>query len=381
MASEESVGVALSSDRDARRAGLLAAAEAAARPGRDKVKAVLVFASGGHAPKAADIARGAAEHLPEATVVVIGGNGVVTSEEEADEGAAVSALALPFPLTVAPVAQLRHEEEAEAAGKEVAATLLHRPMRPLLFFARPSALSELLLATLSQELPETPVAGGGLAADGALAVVTPDAGLVEVAAVGIRIDGGLRMLVGASPGVELLNDWSTVDAVDKGFVRRLGGRPPLERLSVAVSSRNDRPLVLAAIRSRGDEQGSWMVRAISGVEPSSGSIHIGSAVKAGDQLCFATLSPDDARDHFELTLRRMHRDLRGGVPVAAVFIDCAGRGARLYGRKGVDVRAVRRRFDGLCFAGVRSSFEVAPFDGEPKSQMYTAVLALIYAPS
>ena len=47
----------------------------------------------------------------------------------------------------------------------------------------------------------------------------------------------------------------------------------------------------------------------------------------------------------------------------------------------MDTRVVRMRFPGVPFAGMQSTFEIAPHHGRATLQLYTGVLALFTAPS
>jgi small ligand-binding sensory domain FIST len=75
------------------------------------------------------------------------------------------------------------------------------------------------------------------------------------------------------------------------------------------------------------------------------------------------------------------RETAGSAPRFGVYVNCAGRGASLYGSADVDARIIRGRFPELPFAGISSSFEIAPHAGAPVMQLYTGVLSLFTSPS
>jgi small ligand-binding sensory domain FIST len=357
---------------------LLAAAAASVGVGRERVKTAIVFAAGAHAARAADVAKGAAEHLPQATVIAIGGAGALAPDAEVQGSPGVTALALPCPVRVEAIGDGRHESSLRAQVAAVAERL-GKPSRPVFLFARPGAGSGLLLNALDQALGGSVVAGAGIAPDGTIATITPESGCVEASALAVRLDGGLRVVVGAASSAKPISDWFTVDRVERGSVRSLAGSPPLERLTRAVASRNDRPLVLGLLR-RGDSQVP-IVRAITGIDPPSGSIHVGDPVRAGDSFAFGVLDADHARSEMTAMLRRLRTELRGGTALAGIFLDCAGRGQPLYGRPRVDIKAIASHVEGVPFAGMRSSFEIARFGDRASICAYTGVLALLYAPS
>jgi small ligand-binding sensory domain FIST len=375
-------GVASSLDESPERAGLLAASEAAATPGRDHVETVLVFASGRHAASTLEVAVGAAEAVQGANVVVLGGVGFSTAEgEEARTGVAV--IALDAPSVVVTGEMPNAMEEGEEIGREMGEAIRHERARPMLFFTLPNAAAGQTLAGFAQTANAQAVLGGGLSPSGNLAVrVVGEAPRLAGAMVALRLDGGYRLAVGASTGVKPLSDFSPIEEMDGGFVTELGGQPPLDALA-SVAKRKS--LVLAMVEredaSQASERVGYLVRGIGGVDPRKKAIYVGDDVSVGDRLAFATPNRAVAREDFQAMLRDTARGLSGGVAVAGFHIDCAGRGARLYGRQHVDARAIAARFDEVPFAGIRSSFEIAPHAGIPEVLTYTGVLGLLYAPS
>jgi small ligand-binding sensory domain FIST len=378
--STRSAGVAWSGDPDPRRAGLLAAAEAASLCGRESIRSVLVFASGSHATAAARVARGAADHLPDATVVVIGGGGLVTPDGESEGATAVTALTLSAELHVAVARGPKAAPDAESLGRMLGERIAHDRRRPALLFCQPRVFEPRMLAAFEAAARPQVLIGGGLAPDGRLGVIAPGRELETGVALAMRIDGGVRLAVGVSPGVRRLTPFLEVEEADAGFVTRLGGKRPLDVLTEAVQGRTDRPLVLAAFAPPGENEAP-LVRAISGVNPARGAVHVGEEVHPGARMAFACLDGAAAREHLEATLRDVERSMAGGVPLAGVYVDCAGRGTRLYGRPGVDAKVLRARWPDLPFAGMHSSFEIAPFAGHACVHTFTGVLGLLYAPS
>jgi small ligand-binding sensory domain FIST len=98
-------------------------------------------------------------------------------------------------------------------------------------------------------------------------------------------------------------------------------------------------------------------------------------------MAFAVRDAAAARSDLEATTARMSRETAGAAPRFGVYVNCAGRGASLYGAQDVDTRVIRARFPDLPFAGMHSSFEIAPHAGAPALQLYTGVLTLFTVPS
>lgn len=385
--SSRSAAAARSADPDPARAGRAAGAEASLAVGRARTRSVLAFASGRHGASACDVAAGIADVLPNATIVVVGGAGVVAPEGETEGVPAVSALALCTHVDVvaAPAADAQLDSPA-ALGKALGTALAtDGRRRPTLFFCDPLAFSGELLDGFATMANASAIIGGATAPRMQIAVGRPAERAAVTSAIGVRLGSGVHMTVGVSPAVKLLTPWHSITEMQRGFVGSLDGRRALDVLTDSVRGRGDRPLVLVALApAEGSDvrSGHVLVRAIAGVDPARGGVHLGQEpVRSGDRIAFATIDRAAARDDFASMLRDVARRVSGAAPVAAIYVSCAGRGKGLYGVPDVDARAIRERFGGLPFAGLHSSFEIAPFDGDPRVHLYTGVLGVLCEPS
>ena len=390
-------------------AGRLAAAAAAGPLGRERVRTLIVFCTGAHASQAEAVARGAREVVSDAVVAVVGGPGALTPDGDVGPGAAV-ALALDVPSQAA-VAGL---DAAETLGR----SLRHRPARPILVFGK-RAIPPERLASFVEAAGASAVAGGGAEPSASLAVAVPDGAVSTGDLLAMRIDGGLRMALAHSVAVHPLGPLWKVTGVEKGYVTALEGQPPLSRLGRAVRDRQDRPLVLvrwrpqdapaaesfseadlAALPGAGlsvalgglagaglgptveesSDEPLTVVRGIGGIDPEKGAVYVGRDVRVGDELGYCVPDARAGREDLKASLQRLDADLCGGIPVAALVLDSVGRGSQLYGKAHVDARAIRRHFDELPFAGVRTASELVSL-GPPRVAGHSAVIALLFRPS
>ncbi|MEM9070469.1 MAG: FIST N-terminal domain-containing protein [Myxococcota bacterium] len=357
-------------------AGRLAAAAASGPIGRKAVRTLILFAIGPHASSAEQVAEGAQEHCPDASIAVVGGAGAMVPEGEMQGIGAVVALALRSPSK----ADVCDEGEI----KELGATLHHRPARPTLFFGRRS-LSPERLATLEETSGAWALAGGAVDPAASLAVGDPaegeedPGGVRHGALLGIRIDGGLRMAIETSVAVHPIGPPRKVTEVDGGYVLRLDGHPPLSLLGRAVEDRDDRPLVL--VRWQPEDAPAPLVRGIGGLDPQRGAVFVGPDVKVGDQLEFCVPDAQAGRDDLRSALDRVKAGVFGGIPVAAIVIESVGRGVRLHGKPHVDARTLRRELGDVPFVGVRTTQEIVRAGDELRIAGHTMVVALLFAPS
>ncbi len=373
--------VALSTETDPERAAFLATAEAASEVGRHDVRTVVVFASGAHAKQTDAIAKGAARAVPKATVVVAGGADVMAPGGESDGQAAMSVLVLTDEVSVV---TSNAGGEPRAMGQRMGSALASDKLEPYMLLCRSHIFDRTWVDGFYDATQTTNIIGGGISDGATLTVQRPNEEAVRCAALAVRFNGRLRLSVGVTPGVVHLTDYMTVESIDEGFVTRMSGQRPLEVLSAATAARGERSLVLVAIAPRGEghDRGNLsLVRGVTGVHPQKGAVHLGDEVRVGDRVAFATPDSHAAKEDFRTMLRSLERGMGGGVPVAGLYMGCASRGSKLFARPGADARSIRGGLGDLPFAGMYSSFEIAPFEGRPRMHVYSGVLAMLYAPS
>jgi small ligand-binding sensory domain FIST len=171
------------------------------------------------------------------------------------------------------------------------------------------------------------------------------------------------------------------------LLAEIDGQPALDVLASLGERLAERPLVFVVLaedsESSTTEGGrpALIVRGIQGVDPDRRALVISDEIREGMRIAFAVRDPRAARDDLEAVTREIERDIAGAAPRFGVYIDCAGRGTGLYGAHDVDTKILKARFPGVPFAGMASSFEVAPHFGRPTMQLYTGVLVLFTSPS
>ncbi|MEZ4256569.1 MAG: FIST C-terminal domain-containing protein [Polyangiales bacterium] len=310
-----------------------------------------------------------------------GGVDVMAPEGESDGESTLSVLTLTTRIAVSTV--------TNAGTPRSLGERLGRPLRtdepcPFLFLARGHIFEPECVEGFFAETGAVDVMGGGISEGSTLAVRVPGGPLERVSALAVRFDDGVRMSAGVSPGVVRLTDLLPVERIEEGFVTSLGGHRPLELLADVTRRRGERSLVLVAIAPRGEghhRANQCLVRGVTGVHPVKGAVHLGSEIREGDRVAFATPDAHAAFDDFRTMLRSLERGLRGGVPIAGLYVGCGSRGSRLFSRPGADARILRSALEDLPFAGMYSSFEIGPFDGRPRMHVYSGVLSVLYAPS
>jgi small ligand-binding sensory domain FIST len=223
------------------------------------------------------------------------------------------------------------------------------------------------------------VFGGGTAGPPAVAV-TAEGARIAGPFVGLAMRRGATPLVAVAGAGKLLGAFAPVDEVDGPRVLSIGGRPALDELSRAAAGVAGSPLVLVAIADGDDERP--VLRAIRGVDPARRAILVGDGVPRGTRLAFAVRDAAAARSALESAVRTLADGARGSAPRFALVITCAARGQDLHGAPNVEGRIVRQRLGDLAFAGMASSFELAPGSaGAARAHVLGTVVALYRSPS
>jgi small ligand-binding sensory domain FIST len=126
-------------------------------------------------------------------------------------------------------------------------------------------------------------------------------------------------------------------------------------------------------------QGDFLVRGLAGADPESGSIAMGTDVRAGQVVRLHARDARSAdRDLAEALEIRMEA-LGGRTPAGALVFACNGRGRGMFGEPDHDATAVARILAGAPAAGFFAAGEIGPVGGEHFLHGFTATVA-VFAP-
>ncbi len=376
-----SVGVRSSSPERVARA----VAEATTRAGRPS--GAVVFVSGDLAQKVSDIAAEVASARIGTPVVIAPGAGVLTQDGEVEGQSAAAVLAWTGG-RVEPLAVPAHVRDD--VGDALARAITDRAGKTepaIIVFVRPEGFGPHTLEPVQEARGARHVIGAGTVGPSDPAVVTADGEVISSAAVGLMVRGLSPPVIRASPACRLLGPLKSITEIRGNMVVRLDDEPALDVLSTMGSDLVDQPLVLAVLASEegmAPGQGGrpqLVLRALQGVDPVHRSLMVSSEVREGLRMTFGIRDATAARRDLEAVTRELQRELAGAAPRFGLYLNCAGRGSGLYQAYDVDSKILRERFAKLPFAGMQSSFEIAPHAGKPTLQLYTGVLGLFTAPS
>ncbi len=364
--------------------------ESAARFGRwccDAIRALerpagaVVLLSGALGERIRDAAASLERTPPGVPVLLARAEGVLTDKGEIEgQSAAAGIVWSGGEVDAFTLASDEKTDVAPALGQALDARARSTPATALVF-AEPRSLSARSLGALT--LPEKlTLFGAGTSADAPVIAVAPS-GVASSGVLGaVVLRGPYRSLVRASAACRLLMPLRQVSEVRGSTVLAIEGEPALDVLKSVAADLQHQPLVLVALAANpeGDRR-ELLIRGVQGVDPSRGGVVVSDEVRVGTPMAFAVRDANAARSDLESVARELGRETAGAVPKFGFYVSCAGRGTGLYGTPDVDVRIVRSRFPQMPFAGLHSSFEIAPYGDRPTLQLYSGVLGVFSLPS
>ncbi len=327
-----------------------------------------------------------AGRLGAATTLGCAASGVIGAGREVEDRLAVS-----LTLASLPNVALRafHVDEPDLPSPDVGPAawrdLLGVPEAPrpaFLLLADPSSFDPRgLLEGLDFAYPGAVVVGGlasGRRSDPLLLGRTLEA----TGAVGVALQGDVRVEAVVAQGCRALGLPMTVTKVDHNVILELDGRPPLELLSevYAALEPEDQELVQRAlhlgIASTGlggpDAAPDYLIRNVIGADPERGALAVGSIVRAGQTVRFHVRDAATARDDLRERLARQ----RQGAPQGALLFQCTGRGQQFFGRPDHDSGLARAALGRVPLGGFFCGGEIGPVGGVTHLHGYTSALAL-----
>jgi small ligand-binding sensory domain FIST len=206
-----------------------------------------------------------------------------------------------------------------------------------------------------------------------------------VAAVGMRLRGGVRLRGVVSQGCRPIGLPYTVTGVRHNVVVSIGSRKAFSVLEEAFEDldREEKKAApgnlfagLALNEYREDfGRGDFLVRNILGADPEKG-VALGAFPRSGQTLQFQVRDKAAA----DADLRRLCQEVRDqeGAPFAGFLFSCIGRGSGMFGVPNHDARVVEDTFGRIPMGGFLGNGEVGPVAGRNYLHGYTASTAFLY---
>jgi small ligand-binding sensory domain FIST len=204
-------------------------------------------------------------------------------------------------------------------------------------------------------------------------------------AIGLLVRGGPRVRTVVSQGCRPVGTHYVVTRADGNVVHALGGLPPMQRLRELFDTLSERDAELVrmglhlglAMNEYRDrfEQGDFLISNVTGADPGTGSIALGTQVRVGQTVRFHVR---DAQTADEDLLGLLDADIKGqsARPHAGLLFSCNGRGTRLFDEPNHDAAAVQKIAGPIPLAGFFAQGEIGPISGRNYLHGFTASIAL-----
>ena len=374
--------------------GARAAAEEAAGAietalGPGPVDLAIAFFGAHHVREASAIAGALKQRLAPGTLIGGSAHGVISSEHEVEEGAALTVIAGRLPSVGLHPFILTNEAWSEAAGDALAFGRIAPGAigaELVVLLGDPFSLDvEGVLSVFQRHAPGVRVVGGMASAGprpGSNALLLND-WLAAEGGVALAFHGALRADVIVSQGCRALGPPLEVTRVDGNMVIELDGQPALERaeqvlrsLSPADRERLQRGLLVGRPVRRGAEgRGDYVIRSVLGADRDKGAIAIGDRVSEREMLRLHVRDAGTAQEDLELLLSPQAFDSPAS---AALLFACNGRGRGLYGRPDGDIAILRGALgDAVPAAGMFCAGEIGPVGRKNHVHGHTACVAVV----
>jgi small ligand-binding sensory domain FIST len=230
--------------------------------------------------------------------------------------------------------------------------------------------------------PEVQVVGGAASAargPGGNRLVL-DGDVQNQGAVGVLLRGvGVRSVV--SQGCRPVGTPLTVTRAEGNVLAELAGEDALARLQEVATEASDEDRLLMGMglhlgivvdeHQLDFEPGDFLVRAVTGADPTMGSLTVGDVVEVGQTVQFHVRDAGAADDDLRAMLAAVDPDEARG----ALLFSCNGRGERFFGEPSHDAGVLDQLLGPMPVAGMFCAGEVGPVGGRSFLHAYTASLA------
>lgn len=202
-------------------------------------------------------------------------------------------------------------------------------------------------------------------------------------AVGVLLDGPLKIRSVVSQGCRPVGRPMIVTRVEENIIREFGRRPALEVLRELVESldeedrkRTRQGLHIGRVINEYKEKfgrGDFLVRNVLGLDP-SGGIAITDFVRVGQTVQFHVRDAQTADEDLRAMLN--HDKATQAPPAGALVFSCNGRGRRLFKIPDHDITSLQNVLGPIPAAGFFAMGELGPVGGQNFVHGFTASIAL-----
>jgi small ligand-binding sensory domain FIST len=200
--------------------------------------------------------------------------------------------------------------------------------------------------------------------------------------VGVSLCGNIQVDPVVAQGCRAIGKTSRVTKCDKNLLYELDGKPAVLVLKEAIERLPERDQKLAKeaifLGVAMDEfqekfvSGDFLVRNIYGIEPMSGALLVGEALRPERTVQFHLRDAESSADDLRSMLRRYIENGDGRPSSGALLFSCMGRGFSLYGRTNHDSDCLREYLGEVPIGGFFCNGEIGPVGDSTFLHGYTS---------
>jgi small ligand-binding sensory domain FIST len=207
---------------------------------------------------------------------------------------------------------------------------------------------------------------------------------------GIYLTGDFTHTIGITQACHPVSGPLIVTRADENVIHELRGRPALEYLTQLIKEPDPKRfsevleylMIGLPVDPSGTEleSGKYIVRHITGVDPSNSSIIINDEITPGQPLTFVMRDRKRALQEFEELLDEIAQSQASNPPRFGLYFNCAGRGNSLYQSPNTDIQLIQKYLGEMPLIGFFTFGEIAPINQQNYLHTFSGILTLISDP-
>jgi len=205
-------------------------------------------------------------------------------------------------------------------------------------------------------------------------------------AVGVAMTGNLVVDTVVAQGCRPIGKPMRVTEVEQNMLITADDKPPMETLQELFREMDPREQALAQRNLfmgvamdpllEHAQRGDFLIRNIVGVNPSLGTIAVGTQLREGQLVQFHVRDADTSAEDLRASLTDYLSASGNRAVSAALMFQCSGRGHGLYGHPGHDTGMFHELLGVLPVGGFFCNGEIGPVAGETYLHGYTSSFAI-----
>jgi small ligand-binding sensory domain FIST len=391
------VGVGISRNEETLDAAEEASRNAVSSAGIIRSDFALVFATPHHSSQYARIIQKVKDVTGAVHVAGCSGIGVITNQEEIEDSPGIAVMAVHSD-TLSGYSFLYHDlmEKNLTIGRSMGELVrrFRKGSELMVLFPDPYSFeSSSLFNTIREECHSSLTLTGGCASNEVNSKQTYQFSEKDVASnsiSGIYLTGDFTHTIGITQACHPVSGPLIVTRADEKVIHELRGRPALEYLTQLIKEPDPKRfsevleylMIGLPVDPSGTEleSGKYIVRHITGVDPSNSSIIINDEITPGQPLTFVMRDRKRALQEFEELLDEIAQSQASNPPRFGLYFNCAGRGNSLYQSPNTDIQLIQKYLGEIPLIGFFTFGEIAPINQQNYLHTFSGILTLISDP-